>query len=225
MRAVLVGWGIASVAAGGATVTEIFLAKDTFSAGDFGYGLLLGSIGAGLVVGSFGSATGVVRYGVARVYGTSLAVMGLGYVATAASPNVWVGACCCVVAGVGNGAAIACNALLVQRGTFDRIRGRALTFVMSATYALAGLGNGIGGLFVHTVGARWIWGGAGGSLFVAALAGSALARRRGYETAAEAELVATEAQEEEVGPWPGEDELRRLESVMSGGFRAEGTET
>jgi MFS family permease len=224
MRAVLVGWGIASVAAGGGTVTEIFLAKDTFSAGDFGYGLLLGSIGGGLVLGSFTSATAVVRYGVARVYGTSLAVMGIGYIATAASPNVWVGACCCVVAGIGNGAAIACNALLVQRGTFDRLRGRALTFVMSATYALAGVGNGLGGLFVHTVGARWIWGGAGGSLFVAALAGSTLASRRGDETAAAAE-VAAELPAEEPGPWPGEDELRRLESAMSGGFRAQSTES
>ena len=33
MRAVLVGWGIASLAAGAANVSEVFLAKDTFSAG------------------------------------------------------------------------------------------------------------------------------------------------------------------------------------------------
>ena len=226
MRAVLVGWGVASFAAGAGTVTEIFLAKNTFDAGDFGYGLLLGAIGGGLVIGSFASGEVLSRYGVARVYGSGLALMAVGYFATAASPDVWVAAVCCIVVGIGNGAAIACNALLVQRGTFDVMRGRALTFVMSATFVLAGVGNGAGGLFVHRVGARWIWGAAGGVLLLAAVAGSALARHHGEETAAEAEVVpAEEALDEESRLWPGEDELRRLESAVSGGFRAEGTES
>jgi MFS family permease len=193
MRAVLVGWGIASLAVGGVNVSEIFLAKHTFSAGDFGYGLLYGAIGCGLVVGSFASAPALARYSVARVYGFGLTVMAVGYFAVAASPDVWVAAVCCVVVGVGNGAAIACNALLVQRGTFDLMRGRALTFVMSVTYVLVGIGNGLGGLFVHHVGARWIWGGAGGAVLVAAVAGSLLARNLGGETAAEAEVVPAEA--------------------------------
>jgi MFS family permease len=189
MRAVLVAWGIASLAAGAGTVSEPFLAKNTFSAGDFGYGFLFGSIGAGLVLGSFVSASALARYGVARVYGASLAVMAVGYVAAAVSPDVWVAAVGCLVSGVGNGAAIACNALLVQRGTFDLLRGRALTFVMSATYVLVGVGEGCGGLFVRSAGARWIWGGSGGALLVAALAGSLLARKLGGETAAEAEVL------------------------------------
>ena len=52
MRAVLVAWGIASLATGAANVVEIFLAKHTFSAGDLGYGLLYSAMGVGLVVGS-----------------------------------------------------------------------------------------------------------------------------------------------------------------------------
>jgi MFS family permease len=188
MRAVLVAWGIASLAAGGANVTEIFLAKNTFSAGDFGYGLLFGAMGGGLVLGSVVSAGALARYGVAAVYGLSIAVMGAGYLGTATSPNVWVAAVCCVVAGYGNGAAIACNALLVQRGTFDLLRGRALTFVMSATYVLVGTGEGLGGFFVHSAGARWIWGGGGCALLVAALAGSLLAGKLGGETSAETEV-------------------------------------
>jgi MFS family permease len=224
MRAVLVGWGMASIAAGAGTVTEIFLAKDTFSAGDFGYGLLLGSIGAGLVLGSFLSPAAFARYGVARVYGASLALMAIGYIATAASPDVWVAAVCCVVAGIGNGAAISSNALLVQRGTFDLLRGRALTFVMSATFALAAVGNALGGLFVHRVGPRWIWGIAGVGLLVAALAGSVLARDRGSETISEAEIASVEPVDESPF-WPGEDELRRLENAVAGGLRAESTES
>jgi len=192
MRAVLVAWGIASLAAGATNVAEPFLAKNTFSAGDFGYGLLYGAIGCGLVLGSFASAAALARYGVARVYGVGLAVLAAGYAAVAGSPNVWAAAVCCVVAGVGNGAAIACNALLVQRGTFDLLRGRALTFVMSVTYVLVGVGDGLGGLLIHRVGARWIWGASGGAMLVAALAGSLLARKLGGEAAAEAEVLPAE---------------------------------
>jgi MFS family permease len=187
MRAVLVAWGIASLAAGLVNVSQVFLAKNTFSAGDFGFGLLYGAMGTGLVVGSLVGSTILARSGVPAVYGASIAVMAVGYLTTSVSPNVWVAAVCCVVAGIGNGMAILCNALLVQRGTFDVMRGRALTFVMSATYALVGVGEAGGGLLVHNTGPRWIWAGAGCALLVAALAGSLMARNLGNETAAEAE--------------------------------------
>ena len=189
MRAVLVGWGIASIATGGANVAEVFLAKHTFHSGALGYGLLYSAMGGGLVLGSFVSASVLSRSGVARTYGGSLGLMGLGYVAAAVSPDVWVAACCVLVAGIGNGTAIACNALLVQRGTFDLLRGRALTFVMSITYVLVGAGNGLGGVFLHSAGPRWIWGGCGAGLLVAALAGALLARQLGGEEPAEAERV------------------------------------
>jgi MFS family permease len=190
MRAVLVAWGIASLATGAANAVEIFLAKHTFSSGNIGYGLLYGAMGAGLVVGSFASAAVLSRSGVARTYGASLTLMAMGYVGAAASPNVWIAAVCVLVSGVGNGAAIACNALLVQRGTFDLVRGRALTFVMSITYVLVGAGNGIGGLLLDPAGPRWIWGACGATLVVAALAGRLMARKLGSETPADAEVRA-----------------------------------
>ncbi|MGH3048809.1 MAG: MFS transporter [Gaiellaceae bacterium] len=192
MLAVLVAWGLASLGVGGVNVSEIFLAKDTFSAGDFGYGLLYSGIGAGLVVGSFVSASALERLGTARSYGASLALIGVGMAAAAASPNVWVAAFCCFVLGIGNGAAVACNALLVQRGTFDMMRGRALTFVMSATYMLVGAGTGFGGLAVSSTGPRWIWGGAGGCTLLAAAAGYVLARGLS-EPASESVAVASPA--------------------------------
>jgi MFS family permease len=189
MQTVLVAWGIASLATGAANAVEIFLAKHTFSAGDLGYGLLYSAMGAGLVVGSFVSASLLSRLGVARTYGGSLGLMAAGYVGAAASPNVWVAVVCVLVAGVGNGAAIACNALLVQRGTFDLMRGRALTFVMSLTYVLVGVGNVAGGMLLAPTGPRWIWAACGVLLLVAALAGSLLARKLRGETPAEAERV------------------------------------
>jgi len=189
MLAVLVAWGITSLGTGIAQPAEVFLAKDTFSAGDFGYGLLYGAIGAGLVFGSFASAASLARRSTAVVYGGSLVIMGIGYATAGLSPNVWVAAVCCTVAGVGNGAAVACNALLVQRGTFDLFRGRALTFVMSATFLLLGAGMAIGGVLLHSTGPRWLWVGAGASLFVAALAGWLIARRLAGEEGAEGELL------------------------------------
>jgi MFS family permease len=193
MLAVLVAWGVASIGVGAANVSEIFLAKNTFSSGDFGYGLLYGAIGAGLVVGSFASAALLERRGVAVVYGGSLALMGAGYAAAGLSPDVWVAAACCAVLGVGNGAAVACNALLVQRGVFDAMRGRALTFVMSATYLAVAIGEGVGGAVLQRTGARWEWGASGVALAVAAVAGWVLARRLGGEAVSEAELASAGA--------------------------------
>ena len=113
--------------------------------------------------------------------------MAVGYLAAAASPNIWVASCCVFVTGIGNGVAIACNALLVQRGTFDLVRGRALTFVISFTYALLGVGNALGGLLLDPTGPRWIWAACGAMLVAAALAGSLLARRLGGEAPADDE--------------------------------------
>ena len=188
MRAVLVAWGIASLATGAANVAEIFLAKHTFSAGDLGYGLLFSAMGVGLVLGSLFSAAVLARSGVARTYGASLTLMAMGYVGAALSPNVWVAALCVLFSGVGNGTAIACNALLVQRGTFDLMRGRALTFVMSITFVLVGVGNGVGGLLLDRMSPRWIWAACGVGLLVAAVAGRLLARNLKGEAPADDEV-------------------------------------
>lgn len=196
MRAVLVAWGIASLALGGSTVATIFIAKNTLSGGDVGYGLLYGATGVGLVLGSFASAFFLARFGVARVYGGALLFMAVGTLGVALSPNVWVAAIGCVVNGLGNGVAVTCNALLVQRGTFDLLRGRALTFVMSVTYLLVGIGIGVGGAFlrapVDPAVPRWIFAGTSGLLLVAAVAGFLLARNLGGEAAAEAEIASAE---------------------------------
>jgi len=174
--AVLVAWGFVSIGLGGANVAEIFLAKNVFTAGDFGYGLLYGAIGAGLVCGSFLSSFVVERIGIARTYGASLALMAVGLAAAAISPNVWVAAVFCVVHGLGDGAAIVCNALLLQRGAPDRVRGRALTLVMSATYLLTAISTVVAGAVLHIGGARWMWVGAAICYGFAAVAGYVLAR-------------------------------------------------
>ena len=179
LLAVLFGWGIASLGAGGISVSEVFLAKNTLHAGDFGYGLLYGGIGTGLVVGSWFSSRVVERIGIARAYGGALAVIALGFGVGATSVDIWMAAACCVLAGVGNGVAVVCNALLVQRGTRDELRGRALTFVMSATYGVMGASTVLAGVFVDMLGARWIWAAGASVIALSAAVGYGLARGLG----------------------------------------------
>ena len=176
LLAVLVGWGIASLGIGAISLSEVFMAKNTLHAGDFGYGLLYGGIGTGLVLGSWWSSHIVERIGTTRAYAGALFVMAIGFGAGAAAPNVWVAAACCLVGGVGDGVAIVCNALLVQRGAVDRVRGRTLTLVMSVTYALNGAGTVIAGALVHITGSRWIWAGGAVSFVLGAVAAFGLAR-------------------------------------------------
>jgi MFS family permease len=183
LLAVLIAWSVASLGLGGVNVSEIFLAKDTFGAGDFGYGLLFGAMGAGLVLGSLASGSALERLGTARAYGGSLLVMAVGFGGAAASPGIWAAAVCCLVGAAGNGTAVVCNAMLVQRGAGDAVRGRALTFVMSATYAVMGLATVLAGLFVHTGGARWIFGAGALSFAFAAAIGYTLAREPSREMA------------------------------------------
>jgi MFS family permease len=174
LLAVLVAWGIASVGQGAVNVSEVFMAKNTLDAGDFGYGLLFGSIGTGLVVGSWWSSQVVDRLGIARAYVASLVVMAIGIGAGALSPNIWVAAVCCLVLGVGDGVAIVCNALLVQRGAPDYVRGRALTLVMAATWSLNGIGTVAGGALLGPIGARWMWAASAVTFVLGAVAAVAL---------------------------------------------------
>jgi MFS family permease len=176
LLAVLVGWGIASLGIGAISLSEVFLAKNTLHAGDFGYGLLYAGVGTGLVIGSWWSSWVVERIGTTRAYAGALLVMAVGFGAGAAAPNIWLVAVCCVVGGIGDGVAIVCNALLVQRGAADHVRGRALTLVMSVTYALNGVGTVIAGTLLHVTGSRWVWAGGALSFALGAVAAFALAR-------------------------------------------------
>ncbi len=186
---VLIAWNVGMLGNAGINVAEVALAKVSFHAGDFGFGLMLASAGLGLVFGSLSVGSWIERRDTAGVYGAGFALMALGVGLAAVAPNVWVAAACVVVSGVGNGIALVCNALLVQRGAPDRLRGRVFTVLMSSNYAVLGLGMAAAGPLTNEFGARWVWGGSACLSAFAALVGYVLARGIGVIQVVEAQRV------------------------------------
>jgi MFS family permease len=173
---VLVAWSVVMLANAGVNVSEVFLAKEVFSGGDFGYGLLVAATGLGLVLGSLFGGNWIAQRGLTIPYAASIGLMALGLGAAAAAPNVWIAALVVIVAGAGNGVAVVANALLVQRGAPDRLRGRAFTIVMSVGYAVLGVGMIVAGPLTNAIGARAVWGISAGLTAVGALVGFLLVR-------------------------------------------------
>jgi len=165
---VLVVWSTAAVATACINVAEVIFAKHDLEAGNVGLGFLVSATGVGLVIGSFFAASALRALGMRRVYPGALALMAAGFGLASASPTIVLAAVLAAVATIGNGAAIVCNQVLVQRGAPDAMRGRALAVLMSTYYATLGLSMAAGGLLVDAVGARASWAIASGIFLVAA---------------------------------------------------------
>jgi MFS family permease len=177
LMAVLVSWNLAMLTIALVNVSEVVLAKVSFNAGDFGFGLMWAASGLGAVIGALFASSWLERRGMTVLYGVAIALMGLADLAAAVSPNVWVAVWCILLGGIGNATALVCNTLLVQRGAPDRVRGRAFTLIMGSNFAVLGVGMVVAGPLVDAIGARWVWGIAGGIAFAAALTGYAMLRR------------------------------------------------
>ena len=173
---VLIAWNVTMFSNAAVNVAEPRLAFTAFDAGRFGLGLMMGASGVGLALGAWLAGDWIERRGLANVYGVSLGLMAIGIGLTAASPNVWVAAACLVISGAGNGAAVVCNALLVQRGAPDAYRGRAFAVLMSTNVAMLVLGMIVAGRVTDLVGPRWVWAAAAAASALSAVIGLVLAR-------------------------------------------------
>ena len=177
LLAVLVAWSLAMFGNAAVNVSEVVLATVTFSAGAFGFGFMAAAGGVGLTAGSLGAAGQVERFRMAAVYGAGIGLMAIGVLGAALSPNVWVASVCVLVMGTGNGVSGVCNALLVQRGAPDLVRGRVFTLIMSINYVFLGIGMAVAGPLTNLHGARWVWALAALIYVVAAVVGYLLVRR------------------------------------------------
>jgi MFS family permease len=165
---VLVAWSIVMLAIGTINVAEVFLAKASYDAGDFGFGLLWTGSGVGLVIGGLVMSARTSGE-LAVTYVAFLGAFALGIAGAAAAPNVWVGVVAMVVAGVGNGGAAVATITLIQRGAPDHLRGRAFTLLMSANYTGLGLSFALAGPITNAVGARWAYAGSAATIVIAAV--------------------------------------------------------
>ncbi len=175
---VLIVWNVVTLGVGAINVAEVALAKVSLDAGNIGFGILLGASGLGLTLGSFVSGHLVDRLGIGRVYFYGIAVMAGGYAIAALASTIYVAVPAVVIASFGNGAAVVCNALFIQRGAPDEVRGRAFTVIMSTSYATLGLGMIAAGWLTDAFGARWVWGAASLVYLLGALLTVVLAPRR-----------------------------------------------
>jgi MFS family permease len=156
LRTVLVVWNIVVLGSAALNVAEVIFAKDVLDAGDVGFGALVAASGLGLALGSYLAAPALAEVGLRRHYAGSIALMAVGLLGAALSSSIWLAVPFVVGSSIGNGAAIICNQLLVQKGAPDRYRGRALATIMSSNFALLGLGMVAAGLLTDAVGARWV---------------------------------------------------------------------
>lgn len=194
LRVILLVWSVEMIAVACVNVGEVIIAKHSFNAGDFGYGLLFGASGVGLAIGSFFGGMIAERRPVAVLYGPAMIVGGVGTLTASAAPNVWVAAPLVVIAGIGSGAAALYNVLLIQRSVPDSFRGRAFTLAMSVTYAVLGPAMAIVGPLTNVLGARWIWAiGACFSMLAGFVAITLSSRLRVVAPAEEAKLERAEA--------------------------------
>ena len=177
VQLVLAAWSIQMLGVACINVGEVVIAKASFHAGDFGFGLLFAASGVGLAVGSFAGGMLAERRAIGSLYGPAIVLAGLGYGIAAIAPNVWLALPAVILAGVGNGAAALYNVLLIQRGVPDSYRGRAFTIAMSVTYAILGPAMAAAGIVTTALGGRWIWGIGAACSVLAGLVAIALAPR------------------------------------------------
>ena len=128
------------LASAGVNVAEITFAKETLDAGDFGFGLLIGGERARArareLPGRLRDRRAPDRR---RSTARASARSRVGARGAAVAPRLdcaplrwWSSASATAIA-------VVCNALLVQRGAPDELRGRAFTIIMSTNYAVLGL--------------------------------------------------------------------------------------
>jgi MFS family permease len=157
LKTVLIVWNVVILGNAALNVAEVFFAKDSLDSGNLGYGVLVAATGAGLILGSLLAPFVLEKVGLRRLYPGAVGLMGVGALAASAAPTVWVAAPLIAIATLGNGAAIVCNQLLVQRGAPDAMRGRAIAVLMSSTSLTIVCAMGITGMLTNAFGGRTLW--------------------------------------------------------------------
>jgi MFS family permease len=136
---------------------EIFLAKETFDAGNAGYGLLVGLYGGGMMLGSVLMVTLGDRVRLLPLYFLGVFATGLALVGAGLSPTFGLALGALAVAGVANGTENVTTDTILQKRVPDAFLGRVfsvrfLGFSVGEIFAY-----GMGGAIVDSSGARFTY--------------------------------------------------------------------
>jgi MFS family permease len=123
---------------------EIFLAKETFEAGDAGYGLLVSLWGGGMVLGSVLIAVLGDRVSLVPFYFLSIFASALALAATGLSPTFVVALGALTIAGIANGIDDVTANTILQKQVPDAFLGRV--------FAVRFLGFSVGEVLAYLVG-------------------------------------------------------------------------
>jgi Transmembrane secretion effector len=145
LRRLLIAQGVAFVFFAAVIPIEVIYSKQTLSAGDSGYGLLLASWGVGMVVGSFVFAL-VRRAPLPVLLFFSTLAVGAGYLGLAAAPTLAFACAASIVGGAGNGVQWVSVISAVQELTVAGMQARVMSVLESIGAAMPGIGYFLGGL-------------------------------------------------------------------------------
>ena len=152
--AMVAGASLTVLATDLATPAEVFLARETFDAGDAGYGLLVALWGAGMVLGSALLAVLGDRVRLLPIYFLGLVIWGLALAATGVAPVFAVALGALVVAGLANGIDNVATDTILQKAVPDALLGRVFSVRFAGYSAAETLAFTAGGLLVDASGPR-----------------------------------------------------------------------
>jgi MFS family permease len=131
---------------------EVFLAKETFGAGDAGYGLLVSLWGAGMVAGSALTAVLGGRVKLIPLYFLGIFVWALALAGTGLSPTFALALGALTVAGISNGIENVVTDTILQKRVPDALLGRVFSVRFLSISTGEVLAYPLGGLIVDAIG-------------------------------------------------------------------------
>jgi MFS family permease len=173
---VFIAWNVAMIGIAAMNTAEVELVKHDFGAGDFGYGVFMAATGLGVFIGAFSARAVFARSSFATAYALGFALLALGTALVALLPPFALAVAILLIAGAGNGLLLTANAMLVQQGTSDDLRGRSFILIMSANAIVLTFASLGAGVLTDRAGARLVWALAGAAMALAGLVGWLLAR-------------------------------------------------
>ena len=173
---VFIAWNVAMVGVAAMNTAEVELVKHDFGAGDLGYGVFMAATGLGVFIGAFSARAVFARTPFATAYALGFALLAVGMGLVALLPPFALAVAILLIAGTGNGLLLTANAMLVQQGTSDDLRGRSFALIMSANALVLTFSSLGAGVLTDYAGARLVWALAGAATVLAGLVGWLLAR-------------------------------------------------